>query len=196
MWQRQTNCFAKQVVNKIEVWMKCGLCDVKELCKLYGRSLPFIYGSMPLACILLCQSVSSLTRGPLPSSLWFAYKLGLSTTMCTTVAKGAVQLYQNNGTDKLVCLLNAFDRISVNKVFQQLLDCRFPAEYLSLLMNSYLDQSIQIKWGSTVSDVSKCVNGIRQGGVISPISFKVYINSLIMRLQSSKAGYRSPLLCH
>ncbi len=75
-----------------------------------------------------------------------------------------------------------------NKLCQQLLGLRFPARYISLLMNSYLDQSIQVKWGSTMSYVFKGVNGICQGGVISPILFTVYIDSLIMKLQSSKAG--------
>ncbi len=90
-----------------------------------------------------------------------------------------------------ICLLDAskaFDRICFNKLFQQLSDCRFPARYISLLMNSYLDQSIQGKWGSTVSHVFKCVNGNCQGCVISPIVFTVYIDSPIMKLQSSKAG--------
>ncbi len=63
-------------------------------------------------------------------------------------------------------------------------------------MNSYFDQSIQVKWGPIVSDVFKCVTGICQDGVISPILFTVNIDSLIMKLQSAKAGwlYRSLLL--
>ncbi len=88
--------------------------------------------------------------------------------MCTTVAKEVVQHYKNNGTDVHVCLLDAskaFDRICY-KLFQQLLDHRFSPRYINLLMNSYLDQSIQVKWGSTVSHVFKGVNGIHQGGVI------------------------------
>ncbi len=79
------------------------------------------------------------------SGLQFAYKPDLSTTMCTTVAKNVVQHHNNNGTDVHVCLLDAskaFDRICFNKVFQKLLDRQFPARYISLLMNSYLDQSI------------------------------------------------------
>ncbi len=94
------------------------------------------------------------------SGLQLAYKPGLSITMCTTVEKEVVQHYKNNGTDVHVCLLDvskAFDRICFNKLFQQLLDRRFPARYISLLMNSYLDQSIQVKWGSTVSHVFKGV---------------------------------------
>ncbi len=55
-------------------------------------------------------------------------------------------------------------------------------------MYSYLDHSIQVKWASTVSHVCKGVNGIRQSGVISPILFTVDIDSLIMKLQSYKAG--------
>ncbi len=124
-------------------------------------------------------------------SLQFAYKPGLSTTMCTTAAKKVVQHYKNNGTDVHVCLLDAskaFDRICFNKLSQELLDRSFPARYISLLMNSYMDQSTQVKWRSSVSYIFEGVDGIRQGGVISPILFTVYIDSLIMKLQSSKAG--------
>ncbi len=89
-------------------------------------------------------------------SLQFAYKPGLSTTMCITVAKEVVQHYKNNGTYVRVYLLDAskaFDIICFNKLFQQVLDCRFPVRYIGHLVNSYLDQSIQVKWGSTVSHV-------------------------------------------
>ncbi len=76
--------------------------------------------------------------------------------MYRTVAKEAVQHYKNNGINVHVSLLQAsiaFDRICFIKLFQQLLDHRFPARYISLVMNSYLDQSIYVKWGSTVSHV-------------------------------------------
>ncbi len=54
-------------------------------------------------------------------SLQFAYKPGLSITMCTTVAKEVVQHNRNIGTDVHICLLDAskaFDRICFNKLFQ------------------------------------------------------------------------------
>jgi hypothetical protein len=98
------------------------------------------------------------------SDLQFAYKQGMSTTMCTTVAKEVVHHYKENGTDVHVCLLDAsksFDNIRFNKLFQRLLDRRFPARYINLLMNSYLDHVIRFKWGSSVSSNFKGINGIR-----------------------------------
>ncbi len=79
------------------------------------------------------------------SSLLFAYKPGLSTTMCTTVAKEVVQYYKNSGIDVHVCLLEASK--TFNTLFRQLLAHRFPTRYISLVMNGYLDQSIQGKLG-------------------------------------------------
>ena len=150
--------------------------------------------------ICLCSSISKLfdiimfkNNGDKlnTSDLQFAYKKRMSTTMCTTIAKEVVQHYKENGTDVHVCLLDAskaFDKICFDKLFQRLLDRRFPARYINLLINSYLDQVIRVKWGSSVSSNFKGVNGIRQGGVISPILFTVYIDSLISDLKSSKAG--------
>ena len=102
-----------------------------------------------------------------------------------------MQHYKNNGTNVHVCLLDAskaFDKILFDKLFQKLLDRKFPARYINILINSYLDQDIRVKWGSTLSNAFSGVNGVRQGGVISPILFTVYIDSLITELESSKAG--------
>ncbi len=39
------------------------------------------------------------------SDLQFAYKPGLSTTMCTLIIKEVAEYYKSNGTDVYTCLL-------------------------------------------------------------------------------------------
>lgn len=52
----------------------------------------------------------------------------------------------------------------------------------------YLNQDIQVKWGKDTSNAFGGVNGVRQGGVLSPILFTVYLDMLISELKSCGAG--------
>ena len=125
------------------------------------------------------------------SDLQFAYKPNMSTTMCTTVLKEVVHHYNSNGSDVYVCMLDAskaFDRIKYDKLFDVLLQRNFPPVFINMLMNSYIGQNIRAKWGQSASSQFHGVNGIRQGGVISPILFIVYMDELISRLEKCQAG--------
>ena len=96
--------------------------------------------------ICLCSSISKLfdiimfkNNGDNlgTSNLQFAYKPGLSRTMCTAVAKEVVQHYKNNGTNLHVCLLDAskaFDKIRFDNLFQKRLHQKFPARYINILI--------------------------------------------------------------
>ena len=58
---------------------------------------------------------------------------------------------------------------------------------LRLIMNMYINQSIQVKWNSIVS--AKCFISNR-GGSISPTFFSVYLNGLIEILRKNNIGCR------
>ena len=44
------------------------------------------------------------------------------------------------------------------------------------------------KWGSTMSSKFQVTNGVRQGGVLVPLLFYVYVNELIELLNKSGIG--------
>jgi len=52
---------------------------------------------------------------------------------------------------------------------------------------------VRVLWAGLVSDYFLVSNGVKQGGVISPILFCVYIDNLLMRLTSSGVGCYSGL---
>ena len=63
-----------------------------------------------------------------------------------------------------------------------------PAVFIRLLLDSYLNQRICAEWGACKSDFFQATNGVKQGSIISPILFTVYVDELIARLQASGLG--------
>ena len=55
------------------------------------------------------------------------------------------------------------------------------------LLYMYTNQYLNIKWNSYMSKYFSTTNGVKQGGVLSPILFGVYIDELLCRLR--KSGY-------
>ena len=49
----------------------------------------------------------------------------------------------------------------------------------------YTNQTLRVKWGSVMSESFTVMNGVKQGGVLSPILFAVYTDGLLLRLQES-----------
>ena len=64
----------------------------------------------------------------------------------------------------------------------------FPGIFLRLLIYIYLEQSCRVRWDRTLSSSFKVKNGVRQGAVLSPTLFSLYINSLMMKLEKSGLG--------
>ncbi len=57
-----------------------------------------------------------------------------------------------------------------------------------LLLKMYTNQKLQVKWGGKMSSQFGVLNGSKQGGVLSPILFAVYINGMLERLKESGIG--------
>ena len=52
----------------------------------------------------------------------------------------------------------------------------------------YTNQSCSVKWDNEQSDYFKISNGVKQGGVISPLLFGCYSDNLFTQLQHSGLG--------
>ncbi len=120
------------------------------------------------------------------SHLQFAFKEGHSTTMCNLVAKEVISYYNNNGSDVYCCMLDAskaFDRLRYDKLFDILLQRGMPFIVVRSLIDLYERQMVRTKWSDCYSDSFSVQNGIRQGGIVSPILYTVYADELIKRLQ-------------
>ena len=68
----------------------------------------------------------------------------------------------------------AFDRVNYCKLFKILLKRNVNPLICRLLLFMYINQNLRVRWGNNYSDNFTVSNGVKQGGVISPIFF-VYI---------------------
>ena len=59
---------------------------------------------------------------------------------------------------------------------------------LRSLLFMYTNQTLRVKWGSVMSKSFTVMNGVKQGGVLSPALFAVYTDGLLLRFKESGIG--------
>ena len=52
----------------------------------------------------------------------------------------------------------------------------------------YTEQILQVKWNGSISNQFGVSNGVRQGGVMSPLLFGIYMDELLLELKNSGVG--------
>ena len=125
------------------------------------------------------------------SELQFGFKARRSTDMCTMVLKETIAYYINNGSPVYCSFLDAskaFDRIEYCKLFRMLMKRQLPFVVLRFLMNMYVKSSARIKWDDIFSGVFNISNGVKQGGVLSPFLFCIYIDDLLSSISETHLG--------
>ena len=82
----------------------------------------------------------------------------------------------------------AFDRVDHSLLFEKLLNRDLPPVIARLLLSWYSSQQLKVRWAKTFSNCFHTTNGVRQGGVLSPILFTVYIDDLLIALEDCGIG--------
>ena len=121
----------------------------------------------------------------------FGFKKHHSTEMCIYSLKETINYYHDLNIPVFICFIDvesAFDRVSYFKVFSKLLACGTLVYLVQLLQHWYTRQLLQVRWGGAVSAPFPMHNGIRQGSVLSPHLFSLYVDELNVMLNSSGVG--------
>ena len=52
----------------------------------------------------------------------------------------------------------------------------------------YIHQTVCVKWGNVTSEPVSVSNGVKQGGILSPILFTLYMDTLFHKLKERRIG--------
>ena len=157
--------------------------DVKSYRAIAGSSL----------ILKLFDQVVLLLWGHLLQSdpLQFGYKAKYSTTQCSWFVMETASFFIRRKTPVIVTLLDctmAFDKCRFDVLFQKLLARNLPPVVIRVLIYVYQEQYAWVKWGKEKSQMFGIQNGTRQGSVLSPALFSVYMDELLLRLRRSGVG--------
>ena len=83
---------------------------------------------------------------------------------------------------------SAFDKINHHKLFTKLKQRGVPGSIIRILVYWYTNQSMRVRWGNSVSAPFSVGNGVRQGGILSPALFNLYMDDLSKQLHTCRTG--------
>ena len=136
-------------------------------------------------------NISSQFNSLLSNDLQFANKSQTSTIQCVSSFMETVSYHIGHLGHTYMCMLDvskAFDRVNLLLLFHMLLQRDMCPLFLRFLMSTYCNQQMRVRWNGTTSNTFSTSNGVKQGGVLSPIMFNVYINELILLFSEQGIG--------
>ena len=125
------------------------------------------------------------------SNMQYAFKPDHSTAMCNFVVRENINYYNSHGSEVHAVLLDAskaFDRVNFVKLFHVLKSKGCCPNVIKLLIHMYTNQNMCVKWCNVKSKYFSVSNGVKQGGVLSPILFNLYLDNMLGNLSLSKLG--------
>ena len=121
----------------------------------------------------------------------FGFKSNHSTDLCIYTLKEVIDFYHSQSMSIYMCFMDAskaFDRVNHWTLFKKLIDRGTPLIFVRIIMQWYTTQKACVRWGSALSDNFLITNGVRQGGILSPLFFNVYMDCLSESLSNTQTG--------
>lgn len=127
------------------------------------------------------------------SELQFGFKKKHSCSHALQVVRSVIDYFASAGSTVNFCALDlskAFDKVNHYILFIKLMDRSVPRSFLDVVINWYTNCVAMVRWNGELSNMFRLLCGVRQGGVLSPVLFSVYVDSIISSLAADEHGCR------
>ena len=124
-------------------------------------------------------------------SLQFGYKKAHLTSHAIYSLKECIEYFTNRGSNVFAAFLDCtkgFDKVCHSGIYIKLIKRGVPLCILNLLIYWYSNLTSTVKWNGVYSESFRVYSGVRQGGVLSPHLFSIYVDDLIAKLRLLKNG--------
>ena len=125
------------------------------------------------------------------STYQFGFKRKSSCSHAIFCLKETINYYSKNGSNVFCSFLDAtkaFDRLVHSGLFLKLLQRRTPMIFLNIIISWYSNLLCRVRWGQSLGDWFSILAGVRQGGVLSPVLYSIYIDDLVAILSDAGVG--------
>ena len=102
-----------------------------------------------------------------------------------------VNFFVERGSSVNLCSIDiskAFDKVNRYILFDKLLKRNCPTKFIMILQCWLSKSSTTVKWNVCFSDFISLIYGVRQGSILSPLLFAVYVDNILCRWHSLNAG--------
>ena len=121
----------------------------------------------------------------------FGFRSHTSTLMTVTVVKETIQSYTDNNSNVFagfIDLSKGFDKVNHFKLIEKIWSTNIDEGIKVLMKQFLLNQTAYVVHNNCKSEPQKIGNGVRQGGINSPLLFNFYLSQMVKELCDLKIG--------
>ena len=125
------------------------------------------------------------------NELQFGFKKGLGCSNAVYVVQQVIEFFNSRGSTVYVSSLDAskaFDRVNHTVLVNKLIERNVPLCLIKVIIDWYEKLTAAVRWNGILSYKFSIKCGVRQGSVLSPMLFNIYVDDLILQLSQSNLG--------